>query len=149
MQNLIHDLRTTLLPKYPTILTSITSLLHRPLASDTLTTLLSTLSALFRYLIIPSQQLLKPTWITIRKCMIDAVVNNNGTTGEELRRMLAEVWGMMLRRLKTAPREEAVKLLLEGLDGCEEGVAWILVYAMKVRLRASDITLLQLTWIHW
>ena len=132
MTNLAHDLRTTLLPQYPTILTSVTSLLKRTLVSDTLTALLATLSSLFRYIVIPASQLLRPTWVTLRKCLIDSTTTQKGVAGEELRRMLAEVWGVLLRRLKASQREEAVTLLMDGLEDCEEGVAWVLIYAIKV-----------------
>lgn len=52
----------------------------------------------------------------------------------ELERMLAEVWGGVLRRVKgKEKREGVVQDLMEGLQGCEDGVAWIWCYALKVR----------------
>jgi hypothetical protein len=45
---------------------------------------------------------------------------------------MAEVWGSVLRRLKTAPRAKAVTLLAKNLEGVEDASAWAIVYACKV-----------------
>lgn len=57
-----------------------------------------------------------------------------GVSGEELERMLAEVWGAVLRKIRrTEMREEAVTLAAEGIEGCEEGTAWVFISALQVR----------------
>lgn len=150
LQNLAHDLRTSLLSSYPSILSAVLNILPannsrlpavgpstpRKLSPSTLTALIMTLSALFRYILLPSPQLLKPSWITLRQAMLGIVKKRgSGVSGEEMERMLAEVWGVLLRRIRKAEmREEAVALLVEGLEGCEEGVAWIFIYALQVYL---------------
>jgi U3 small nucleolar RNA-associated protein 20 len=46
---------------------------------------------------------------------------------------MAEVWGSVLRRLKTTAREKAVKSLLHNLKGVEGVCAWAIIFACKVR----------------
>ncbi|KAG8958312.1 U3 snoRNP protein [Tulasnella sp. 419] len=132
LQNLTHDLRSTLVPQYPTLLSTTTSLFSRSLTPETLTTLLSTLSSLFRYILSSSPQLLPTSFHAIRLAMIDSRAKvGGGVAGEELQRMIAEVWGSVLRKVKSAHREQAIRLLADGLEGCEEGTAWCLIYAAK------------------
>ncbi|KAG9038346.1 U3 snoRNP protein [Tulasnella sp. JGI-2019a] len=164
MNNLAHDLRTTLLPKYPLILSSLTSLLtgehhHEPAATNlpadpsssnpnptpnktkrkpqlpapALQTLLTTLSSLFRYVLTPTPHLLRPTFLTLRQAMIS--IRGRGrksTVSEEVERMLAEVWGGVLRRVKgKEKREGAVRDMVQGLEGCEDGIGWVWCSALK------------------
>ncbi|KAG8862294.1 U3 snoRNP protein [Tulasnella sp. 330] len=165
MNNLTHDLRTTLLPKYPLILSSLTSLLTAEnhhggsgttAASDpssstptsilptkpkrktqlpalTLQTFLTTLSSLLRYIVTPTPHLLRPTFLALRQTMIS--IRGRGrksTVSEELERMLAEVWGGVLRRVKgKEKREGVVRDMIEGLEGCEDGIGWVWCSALK------------------
>jgi hypothetical protein len=126
LQKLAHDLRTTLAPIYTNILDRLLKLLPRSINAVALTALLETFSALFKFLLVPSihLQLLEETWDSVRlilpKCL------------PEIQRAMAEVWGSVLRRLKTAPRARAVNLLAKNLEGVEDASAWAIVYACKV-----------------
>lgn len=127
MQKLAHDLRTTLSPVYPSILKRLLKLLPRSLEPAALTVLLETLSSLFRYLLVPSihTELITHSWNAVRlvlpKCL------------PEIQRAIAEVWGSVLRRLKSASRDHAVNLLAENAEGLEDASAWAVVFASKVR----------------
>lgn len=124
-----HDLRTTLSPIYTTILDRLLKLLPRSINATALTALLETFSTMFKFLLVPSihMELLEDTWTAVRlvlpKCL------------PEVQRAMAEVWGAVLRRLKTAPRTRAVTLLAKDVHGVEDASAWVIVYACKVRLR--------------
>jgi hypothetical protein len=128
MQKLAHDLRTTLSSVYPTILKRLLKLLPRALEPAALTILLETLSSLFRYLLVPSIQieLLTHTWSAVRSILPKCL--------PEIQRAVAEVWGSVLRRLKSAARDHAVTLLAENTEGLEDPSAWAIVFASKVRL---------------
>lgn len=161
MDKLSHDLRATLTPRFPAILNTILSLLTstgspsgqtvpdpssstsvsnppkrklRQLPPETLQTLLSTLSSLFRYTLTPSHQLLRPSFVTLRQTMVDVrACGRKSSIAVELERMLAEVWGGVLRRVKgKEKRDSVVRDLMEGLEGCEDGVAWIWCFSLKV-----------------
>ncbi|KAF9449246.1 hypothetical protein P691DRAFT_667809, partial [Macrolepiota fuliginosa MF-IS2] len=125
MQKLAHDLRTTLSPVYPSILKRLLKLLPRSLEPAALTVLLETLSSLFRYLLVPSihTELVTHSWnavrLTLPKCL------------PEIQRTVAEVWGSVLRRLKSSSRDHAVGLLAENAEGLEDASAWAVVFACK------------------
>lgn len=132
LQKLAHDLRTTLSPIYPQLLSSLLTLLPRSsISASSLTALLSTFSELFKQLLIPSlvthPELLDETWMlvkgTLRKCQ-----------REEVKRALGEVWGIgVLRRVKGAGRERCVGIMMqEGFEGVEDACAWMFVFACKV-----------------
>jgi len=127
LQKLAHDLRTTLFPVYESLLKTLLDFLPRPIAAPALTALLATLSALFRYLLVPCihLDLLQQTWSsfhsTLPKC------------NAEVQRAAAEVWASVLRRLKTSAREKAVILMANNLTGVEDASAWMLIFACKVR----------------
>ncbi|TFK50804.1 hypothetical protein OE88DRAFT_1680621 [Heliocybe sulcata] len=125
LQKLAHDLRTTLSPAYQELLTRLLSFLPRKIPAPTLTAVLSALSALFKYLLIPSTEadLLNTTWEALR----DVLVKCNG----EVQRAVAEVWGALLRRFKSAVRERAVELISESVDGIDDACAWMVVSACK------------------
>ena len=126
LQNLAHDLRTTLSPIYINILELLLKLLPRSISPTALTALLETFSTMFKFLLVPSIhiELLEDTWTAVRlvlpKCL------------PEIQRAMAEVWGSVLRRLKTVPRTRAVTLLAKNVDGVEDASAWVFVYACKV-----------------
>ncbi|EPQ55347.1 hypothetical protein GLOTRDRAFT_42472 [Gloeophyllum trabeum ATCC 11539] len=125
LQKLAHDLRTTILPVYLDLLSRLYSYLPRKIPAPTLTALLSALSALFKYLLIPSADagLLDQSWSSLR----DVLPKCN----PEVQRAVAEVWGATLRRLKSAVRERAVELIAEDVDGLEDACAWMVVFACE------------------
>ncbi|KAH7909651.1 armadillo-type protein [Hygrophoropsis aurantiaca] len=63
------------------------------------------------------------TWTAIR----DAIPACNS----EVQRATAEVWGSVLRRLKSTAREKAVTLMAESVDEVEDASAWMIVFACK------------------
>ncbi|KAG8997267.1 U3 snoRNP protein, partial [Tulasnella sp. 427] len=157
LQNLAHDLRATLLPSYPSLLTAVLAILpstniqpqssepssssspptsSRPLPTpNTIKTLLTTLSSLFRYILLPNAtQLLRPSWTLLRQNMISVVRRKGaGMSGEEIERTLAEVWGgSVVRKVKGKEvQREVVDLLVDACAEQPEGVTWILVSAIQ------------------
>ncbi|KAL4079019.1 armadillo-type protein [Scleroderma citrinum] len=125
LQKLAHDLRTTLSPVYASLLQSLLNFLPRPIAAPALTSLLATLSALFRYLLIPSihLDLLQQTWSSFHSTLPDC--------SAEVQRAAAEVWASVLRRLKSSAREKAVLLMAMNLTGVEDATTWMLIFACK------------------
>ncbi|KAJ3843214.1 hypothetical protein F5878DRAFT_721627 [Lentinula raphanica] len=125
LQKIAQDLRLTLAPAYTQLLDRLLQLSTGSVSSEVLTTLLTTLSALFKYLLVPSTDsvLLEQTWpvfrLTLPKCL------------PEIQRALAEVWGTVLRRLKAALRVKALVLLSEDLTGIDDAAAWCLASACK------------------
>ncbi|KAK7030946.1 U3 snoRNP protein [Paramarasmius palmivorus] len=123
LQKLAQDLRSTLEPVYEDILERLLRLSTRTILPEALTTLLSTLSTLFKYLLIPVAEpsLLEKTWSavcqTIPKCL------------PEVQRALAEVWGNVLRKLKAALRETAVVLVATDLRGNRRCWCMVLRYS--------------------
>ncbi|KAG9022296.1 U3 snoRNP protein, partial [Tulasnella sp. UAMH 9824] len=156
LQNLAHDLRTTLLPSYPALLAAVLDILPstniqptttdpssstqppksaRPLPTpNTIKTLLTTLSSLFRYILLPNaKQLLRPSWLLVKQTMLSVVRRKGaGMSGEEIERTLAEVWGgFVMRKLKGKEvQQEAVDLLVDACVEQHEGVTWIWVSAI-------------------
>lgn len=126
LQKIAQDLRLTLLPVYPNLLDRLLQLAARSISADALTVLLSTLSALFKYLLLPSTDstLLEQTWTAFRKILPKIL--------PEIQRALAEVWGSVLRRLKATLRSEAVVLIAGDLEGIDDAAAWCFVSACKV-----------------
>jgi len=127
-----HDLRTTLSPIYPELLQGLLDLLPRSILAPALTALLETFSSLFRYLLIPSVQfaLLETTWHKICQVLPRCL--------SEVQRAMAEVWGSVLRRMKSASRERAVALLAQHAHQMEDASAWVVVFACKVRFMLTD-----------
>ncbi|VDB91474.1 unnamed protein product, partial [Peniophora sp. CBMAI 1063] len=129
LQNLLFDLRTSLASHYATLLHTTLSLLPRALPPDTLGTLLATLAALYKHLLVPSTSnspdLLQTTWNGLKEVLASVKVH------PETRRVLAEGWGTTLRRLKPPARTSAVELLLHSLaePGVEDFAAYTLVSA--------------------
>lgn len=129
---LTHDLRTTLLPLYPVILKTLSPLLLRKLPPAAFTELLSTLLSLFKFVLLPSlpSPLLLATWKELQRPLKEA--------SDDGRRMLGEVWGAVLRRVKHSEREELVKVMVEDLNKNEalrDGVAWTFVHACQAPSR--------------
>ncbi|KZT41896.1 hypothetical protein SISSUDRAFT_176457 [Sistotremastrum suecicum HHB10207 ss-3] len=122
LSKLIFDLRETLHPAHPKLLQSLLNILTPSISADTLTSLLSTLSSLFKHSFPPSQ--LEETWNEYR----GATRKCNG----DIQRAVAGVWGNVLRRLRGGEREKAVGLVVGSL-GEDDGVleAWIFISACK------------------
>ncbi|KAF4598878.1 U3 snoRNP protein [Pleurotus pulmonarius] len=139
MQNLAHDLRTTLSPMYPDILARLLKLLTRSISAASLSTLLATFSSLFKFLLVPliHFDLLETTWAAMSKTLRQCI--------PEVQRAVAEVWGSVLRRLKATGREKAVQSIANDLEGLEDASAWCLVFACKSvsqTLHTSTLSLL-------
>jgi U3 small nucleolar RNA-associated protein 20 len=131
LSKLAHDLRTTLAPSYVDLLEVLLRLLPRPISAPSLTALLATLSGIFKYLLVPSIKLdlLDQTWSSFRAVL--------PTCSPEVQRAAAEVWGFVLRRLKSVARQRAVVLMAQNLEGVEDASAWMVVLACKVRMLRS------------
>ncbi|KAI6043511.1 hypothetical protein EDC04DRAFT_712247 [Pisolithus marmoratus] len=121
--SLAHDLRTTLRfppPHAP----------HKPsppLPTSVLTSLLATLTSLFRYLLIPSihLDLLHRTWCSFHSALPKC--------NDRVQGAAAEVWAPVLRRLKTTKvGERALALMATELDDVEDARAWMLIFCLKV-----------------
>lgn len=127
LQNLAHDLRTTISPLYPDLLAHLLKLLPRSISAPALTTLLATLSALFKYLLIPSTdtELLETTWSSFREALPKCI--------PEVQVAAAEVWGSTLRKMKVPARERSMVLMANSVEGLEDTSAWMVVFACKVR----------------
>ncbi|PPQ91255.1 hypothetical protein CVT25_006372 [Psilocybe cyanescens] len=125
LQKMAHDLRTTLSPIYTSLLETLLSLLPRTISAPALTSLLETLSSVFRYLLIPTidTNLIEETWSAL--CAVLPKCHG------EIQRAVAEVWGGVLRRMKSGAREKAVELLAENTAAIEDASAWAVVYACK------------------
>ncbi|KAJ2918304.1 hypothetical protein MD484_g2111, partial [Candolleomyces efflorescens] len=135
LQKMAHDLRTTIAPVYDDIVSRLLKLLQRSISPEALTVLLETFNTLFRFLLVPSihLDLLESTWTSIRSTLPKCL--------PEIQRAMAEVWGSVLRKLKTTAKEKAVHLLAAGAgatnhDGggggdVDDASAWVLVYACK------------------
>jgi len=50
----------------------------------------------------------------------------------EVRQATAEVWGVLVRKLKLPARIKLVALLVSDLNGVEDFVPWVIVDACKV-----------------
>lgn len=132
MQKLSHDLRETLSPSYLSVLSCTLSILPRKIPAPALTALLGTLSALFKYILLPSADphsdlsLYDATWaeitVVLSKCL------------PEVQRATAEAWASAVRRMKSHARDYVVQKMCIDAETTPEAVAWVMVYACKVRL---------------
>ena len=141
MQKLLHDLRTTLRPKYEDLWNALLVQVTHPLPPSTLETYIETLSLFLKILLLPNPTNLASTWhafvATIQKCR------------PNVQRMLAEVWATALRRLKGDSRVEMTTLLVEALDKVQDTVAWIYITAFQTTsatLHTSTIPLFSHLW---
>lgn len=103
-------------------------LLRRAIPSDALTSLLATFSGLFKYIMIPSENfdVIQTVWTLFRETLLRC--------GSEVRQATAEVWGMLVRKLKLSVRIKLVALLVSDLNGIEDFIPWVIVDACKVNL---------------
>ena len=122
LQQLSHDLRITLAPLFNEILHPLLNLLPRSLSAPTLTVLLETFSSFIKYVIIPLDAV-EDTWRAFQPVFTRC--------NPEVQRAVAELWGMILRRLKLPVRERCSVLMTE--ETSVDVSAWIFVAACKVR----------------
>lgn len=127
MQKFVHDLRSIILPSYDDLLNRLLRLLPRPISAAALTTLLATFSSLFRHLLVPATEsdIVQRTWKSV--CAVLPECNS------EVQRAIAEVWGSLLRRLRSSRREAAVEVMASDPGGVEEACTWAYIFACKVR----------------
>ncbi|PVG02408.1 hypothetical protein CPB86DRAFT_577131 [Serendipita vermifera] len=141
LQKLLHDLRKTLSPKYEVILGSLLLQATRSLPPATLETYVQSLSLLFKFILPSVPESTEATWTnlaaTMRKCR------------PEMRRMLAEVWGVTIRRFKPEQKLKATEWMVESLDTVADAVAWVYISSFQSTaptLHTSTIPLLELLW---
>ena len=103
-------------------------LLRRAIPADALTSLLATFSGLFKYIMIPSDDfdVIRTVWASFRGVLLRC--------SSEVRQATAEVWGVLVRKLKLPARIKLVSLLVSDLNGIEDFVPWVVVDACKVNL---------------
>ncbi|KAL0061427.1 U3 snoRNP protein [Marasmius tenuissimus] len=125
IEKLAQDLRSTIIPVYPTLLDRLLQLPTRSIAPEALKTFISTLSSLYKYIVIPATNpdLLEKSWAALRQTLPKCL--------PEIQRAIAEVWGSVLRKLKASLRERAVVLVAQDLSGIDDAAAWIFVSACK------------------
>lgn len=120
LQKLIHDLRTTLAPLHIEVLQQTLRLLPRSLSAQTHTVLLETFSALFKYLLIPLEAT-EEAWSSF----LDVLPKSD----PEVQRAVAELWGSILRRLKSEAREKVSLAIIASAN--PDVSAWVFVSAFK------------------
>jgi U3 small nucleolar RNA-associated protein 20 len=126
MQKFVHDLRSVILPSYNDLLDRLFQLLSAPISAAALSTLLATFTSLFKHLLVPATEsdALEWTWKSLRAVLPKCA--------SEVQRAMAEVWGLLLRRLKAPQRESVVELMAEELTGVEDACAWAYICSCKV-----------------
>ena len=115
-------------------------LFSRTLSAQALTSLLETLSSLFKYRLIPAvnPKLLNETWNVLSSVLPTCLV--------ELQRAVAEVWAGVLRRLK-ADGMECLVLLLAMTVILDDAAAWIIVLACKVFVVPSSVAVFNFVYL--
>lgn len=140
LKALAHDLRTTMVPMYLSLIQELLPLLLRKLNPAAFEELLATLLAIFKYILIPSlpSTNLRDTWQQLRRPFIES--SPDGC------RMLGELWGAVVRRLTSDERTKLVSMMVYSLfdePELRDGIAWVFVTACQVGLSSThlDITL--------
>jgi len=123
LQKLLHDLRSTLAPQYEQLLAVLLPLSTKSLAPEVLPVYLQTVSTLFKYLLLPQPDRLSSTWSSVQSALRSCTL--------EMKRMLGEVVGTMIRKLKLEGRLQMVQLLVDERDDLDNAIAWILVSATQ------------------
>ncbi|KAJ3554433.1 hypothetical protein NM688_g3115 [Phlebia brevispora] len=119
-QKLTHDLRTTIAPLQSEVLSCLLKLLPRSLLAETLTTLLETFTNLFKYVTIPSDGM-SDAWSSFASVL--------PRCDPEVQRVVAELWGSSLRRMKSAARQSCVTSI--ATSATPDVGAWCFVSACK------------------
>ena len=101
-------------------------LLRREIPSDVLTSLLATFSALFKHIIIPSDDLepVRGVWTSFREALLKC--------SPEVRQATAEVRGVLVWKSKPQTQTKLVTLLVSDFNGIEDFIPWAIVGACKV-----------------
>jgi U3 small nucleolar RNA-associated protein 20 len=123
LQKLLHDLRSTLVPQYEQLLAVLLPLSTKSLAPEVLPVYLQTVSTLFKYLLLPHPDSLPSTWASVRSALRSCTL--------EVQRMLGEVVGTMIRKLKSEDRLQIVQLLVDEQDDLENAITWTFVSATQ------------------
>jgi len=108
------------------LISKLVTLLRRAIPSDALTSLLATFSALFKHIMIPSDdfEVIQRVWASFREALLKG--------SSEVRQATAEVWGVLVRKLKLPTRTKLVTLLVSDLNGIVDFIPWVIVDACKV-----------------
>ena len=123
LEKLLHDLRSTLAPQYEQLLAVLLPLSARSLGPEVLPVYLQTVSTLFKYLLLPQPDSLPSTWTSVQSALRSCTL--------EMQRMLGEVVGTIIRKLKMEDRLQMVQLLVDEQDDLENAIAWIFVSATQ------------------
>jgi U3 small nucleolar RNA-associated protein 20 len=113
-------------PYFENLISKLVTLLRRAIPSDALTSLLATFSALFKYIMVPSDdfEVIQRVWKSFREALLKC--------SSEVRQATAEVWGVVVRKLKLPTRTKLVTLLVSDLNGIVDFIPWVIVDACKV-----------------
>ncbi|KAF8706717.1 Down-regulated in metastasis, partial [Rhizoctonia solani] len=123
---LMYDLRQTLFPIASQLLGTLLGLLPRKLPPDSLELLLTALTTHLKYLVVTNPSLLESSW----SLFLHAAT---ASTQPSHVRMLAEVWGHLLRKLKKPEKEQAVQILVASLNDAPDFGAWCVVEATRAK----------------
>ncbi|EUC57511.1 U3 snoRNP protein Utp20, partial [Rhizoctonia solani AG-3 Rhs1AP] len=123
---LIYDLQQILLPVASQLLEILLGLLPRKLPPDSLELLLTALTTHLKYLVITNPASLESMWSSFLRAASDS-------TQPPHVRMLAEVWGHLLRKLKKPEKEQVAQLLVASLGNAPEFVTWCVVEATRAK----------------
>ena len=123
LQKLLHDLRSTLAPQYEQLLAVLLPLSTKSLAPEVLPVYLQTVSTLFKHLLLPQPDSLPSTWTSVQSALRSCTL--------EMQRMLGEVVGTMIRKLKSEARLQMVQLLVDEQDDLENAIAWTFASATQ------------------
>ena len=123
LEKLLHDLRSTLVPQYEQLLAVLLPLSAKSLGPEVLPVYLQTVSTLFKYLLLPQPASLPSTWTSVQSTLRSCT--------PEMQRMLGEVFGTVIRKLKSEDRLQMVQLLVDEQGDLENAIAWIFVSATQ------------------
>ncbi|KAI0070349.1 hypothetical protein K474DRAFT_1670178 [Panus rudis PR-1116 ss-1] len=120
LQKLSQDLGSVLSPLQMDVLQQLVKLLPRSLSAQTLTILLETFTAFFKYVVIPSDSV-SEAWSNFQTVMPKC--------NPEVQRAVSELWGNILRRLKTATRENCALVIFQSAES--DVGAWVFISCFK------------------
>jgi len=123
LEKLLRDLRSTLAPQYEQLLAVLLPLSAKSLGPEVLPVYLQTVSTLFKYLLLPQPDCLSSTWTSVQSALRSCTL--------EMQRMLGEVVGTIIRKLKLEDRFQMVQLLVDEQADLENAIAWTFVSATQ------------------
>ena len=68
-------------------------------------------------------EVIQRVWVSFREALLKC--------SSEVRKAAAEVWGVLIRKLKLPTRTKLVTLLVSDLNGIEDFIPWVVVDACK------------------